>query len=178
MKKLLIFGILFLLIGLRPIGVDSQSADNNSSPSPNPVSTWQPPASVIDNISVPYDVLSYVQMEYQGYAVTQVRKITRGGMQAYQLTADRDDQPYNDQVIYLYFDMNWQLIGDEKAMPRQQATSEPEPQPTEPPTEQIEIEEVELPEDESEVEEEEEEADEEENDEEDPDLRPERPTTR
>ena len=131
MKKLIVFGGVLLVVSLsQTVTVESQ--ENDAPPVQAPVREL--PSSVINNIKVPYEVLMNAQLEYQGYAVTKAAKVTHKGRSAYRLTVDRDDQPYNNQVIYLLYDMNWQLLGEEKGLPRQQETKPPEA-PPQPPAE-------------------------------------------
>jgi hypothetical protein len=73
-----------------------------------------PPASMIDNIEVPFDVIEYVQGKYLGYAVTRAEKITRDGKQVYRLLVDRDDITTDYTGFYLLYDASWKLIGEEK----------------------------------------------------------------
>lgn len=76
--------------------------------------TANPPASMIDGIEVPYNVLEYAQMKYQGHAVTQVQRVYRGSEQVYRLRVDRDDIPDDFNSIMLFYNLKWKLIGDEK----------------------------------------------------------------
>lgn len=75
----------------------------------------KPPSSVIDGIEVPYEVLEYAQMKNQGYAVTKVVRSSRDGEPAYQLRVDNDDQLYDDSCIFLWYGMDWKLLGESKA---------------------------------------------------------------
>lgn len=79
------------------------------------VAPSKPPSSVIDGIEVPYEVLEYAQMQNQGYAVTKVVRSSRDGKPAYQLRVDNDDQLYDDNCIFLWYGMDWKLLGESKA---------------------------------------------------------------
>ena len=72
-------------------------------------------SSMIDDIEVPYDVLEYVQLTYDGHAVTKAERVVRNGEQLYKLRVDRDDQLTDYNSIALLFTMDWKLIGTERA---------------------------------------------------------------
>jgi len=72
------------------------------------------PSTVIDKVSVPFDVLTYAQLEYQGHAVTKVYKVRYGGESAYRLRVDRDDDPSDYKSHYLIFDKEWRLLDEAK----------------------------------------------------------------
>lgn len=129
MKKLIALG---LLLGTVFMTAPTQA----NAPDPTNVDTAtpvKPPASMIDNTEVPYDVLEYAQMKYQGHAVTQVRKVYRGNEQVYRLRVDRDDIPDDYDSIILLYTLKWKLIGDEKLVappkPRFIPPVQPDPQP-------------------------------------------------
>lgn len=67
----------------------------------------------IDNIIVPFDVLTAIQMYFEGYAVTHVTQIQRNGQSAYRLQVDRDDINNNADSFYLVFDTKWDFLGRE-----------------------------------------------------------------
>lgn len=107
MKK---FIICTLLLGTVFISTPAQAnAPETASTVPHKL-----PSSMIDGIEVPFEVLDYAQMKYQGYAVTQVRKVYRGNEQVYRLRVDRDDIPDDYDSIILLYSLKWKLIGDEK----------------------------------------------------------------
>jgi hypothetical protein len=117
MKKLLLFGVLLSLVILsNSIKAGSQQVDKTNASVVEAV-VFEMPDSVIDGIPVPHEILMYVQMEYQGYAVTKANKVTQGSGTFYQLLVDNDDQPYNGLVIYLLYDTNWQLVSEQKTLP-------------------------------------------------------------
>jgi hypothetical protein len=117
MKKLLIILGAVGIFSFNSMGTaSSQEAENATVPSTGEAMFEMPP-SMIDDIEVPNDVLMYVQMEYQGHAVTKASKISRNGGEVYRLLVDSDDKLYNNEFIYLLYDLNWQLIGEEKNQP-------------------------------------------------------------
>ena len=90
-----------------------------------------------DDVSVPYEILMYAQVAYQGYAVTDAIKISWAGQEAYQLRIDNDSDPNDSNGMYLIYGMEWKLI-TERALyqaPAARPTIEPEqvnkPQPQE-----------------------------------------------
>jgi hypothetical protein len=116
MKKLMLFGSMLIILSLsHTTGVNSQQADYTASQSQT-VALDMPP-SVIDGIEVPNDVLMSIQMEYPGHAVTKATKVSRGRTTLYQLTVDQDDQLYNNRLIYVFYDVNWQLVRSERFTP-------------------------------------------------------------
>ena len=101
-----------------------------------PASQSVMPPAIIDEVEVPYEVLIYAQTEYQGYAVTHALKIQRMGREYFVLQVSRDDHPSYSDSIYLLYDSNWNLIGEEKSPPRMPGS--PEPKKEEPAPENIE----------------------------------------
>src|SRR5574338_873096 len=75
------------------------------------------PASMITGVMVPYDVLEYAQLKYTGYAVIEATKVYYNSQQVYRLRVDRDDQINDFNSIYLYYDLNWKLITEDKTPP-------------------------------------------------------------
>jgi len=84
--------------------------------------------SLIDDIGVPLDILTAVQVEFQGHAVTKAQQITVNGQPAYQLRVDADDIPDDYDSILLIFDANWKFIEEKKTQPPQPVVIE-NPQP-------------------------------------------------
>lgn len=114
MKKLVIAGVMVTLLGVT-------SAATAQTPQPNPVDVEihmasDMPTTLIGNIEVPYEILMYAQMKYQGYAVTQASKGFHGGIEVYRLRVDRDSDPSDYDSFYLLYDMQWQLVGEDKAI--------------------------------------------------------------
>ena len=96
---------------------------------------------MIDNIDVPWEILEYIQMKYEGHAVTKADKIRRGNSELYRLRVDRDDQINDYDSIAVLFDMKWRLVGEEKY-----ASPPPKPKEETPkPEEQKPVEETEKP---------------------------------
>jgi hypothetical protein len=122
-KKFIYFGLTIMLLGIGGI-----ASAGNDKPAPRPAgSIQQPPPSFINDIKVPFEVLMYVQTEYQGFAVTEAAQITRDGKQVYRLRVDRDDDSHDYESFYLLYDSNWKLIGKD--------TIQPPPKPQAPPQE-------------------------------------------
>lgn len=69
---------------------------------------------MIGEVDVPWEILEYIQMKYEGHAVTKADKITRGTSELYRLRVDRDDVATDYESIAVLFDMKWRLIGEEK----------------------------------------------------------------
>lgn len=80
-------------------------------------STQKPPPSMIDGIEVPFDVINYAQMKYQGHAITEVSKIKRGGKDVYKVRVDNDDIPDDYDSIILFYSMKWKLLDKDKLTP-------------------------------------------------------------
>lgn len=97
--------------------------------------------SVVDGVKVPLNVLVYAQTEYQGHAVTKVRKISRGGDQAYQLRVDRDSLANDYDSFHLIYDKDWKLVDDKEILPPPKPKVErEEPEPVAKPAENDETE--------------------------------------
>lgn len=115
MRKLMITGLVVVAVGLNSSiatslprgGVETQAGSRQS----------HPPSELIDGIKVPYGVLAYVQIKYQGHAVTQARKAMKDGKQIYSLRVDRDTASNDYKSFYLLFDLKWSLIGKQKMSP-------------------------------------------------------------
>lgn len=88
--------------------------------------------SVIDDIEIPYEVLEYVQLTYDGHAVTKAEKVIRNGQDVYKLRVDRDDQINDNESIALLYSMTWKLIGNERAEAPPAPRIDPEPKKVEP----------------------------------------------
>lgn len=71
-------------------------------------------ATDMDGILVPYEVITYAQMEYQGRAITRVSQVTSHGIQLYKLRVDHDDKLNDYDSIFLLYDKDWKLIEEEK----------------------------------------------------------------
>lgn len=106
MKKLLLAGILAITL-LMTTPTRANTAETAT------VTPHKLPSSMIDGIDVPYEVLEYAQMKYQGHAVTKVERTYRGSEQVYRLRVDRDDIPDDYNSIILLYTLKWKLIGEE-----------------------------------------------------------------
>jgi hypothetical protein len=89
--------------------------------STTPASGQSALTSTINGIEVPEDVLSGVQFQYPGEAVTNVSR-TFGG---YRLTVDSDDIPNNGPVTILQFDSQWKFTATQQV----DMTPPPAPKP-------------------------------------------------
>jgi hypothetical protein len=114
MKKLLVIGFFSTIFGATNL-VTAQTPQANPETVPIQYVTEMPPT-IIDDVAIPYDVLMYAQMKYQGYAVTQAGIVIINGTQTYRLRVDRDSNPSDFDSIYLLYDMKWQLLGDQKTI--------------------------------------------------------------
>ncbi len=88
-----------------------------SDPVSPPVQVRTTPGSLsnmIDEVDVPWEILEYIQMKYEGHAVTKADRVTRGTSELYRLRVDRDDIATDYESIAVLFDMKWRLIGEEK----------------------------------------------------------------
>lgn len=74
-------------------------------------------STVIDNVPVPYEVLTYAQMKYQGHAVTEVKQISLSNRQVYQLRVDGDDILKDYTGIHLIYDTGWNLLDKKELTP-------------------------------------------------------------
>lgn len=105
-KSIVLLGILIGLLITQPA--------HASAPEVSESVKHSMPASLIDNVEVPYEVLEYAQMKYQGFAVTQVVKNYRNNESVYVLRVDNDDIPNDFHSINLIYSANWKLLGEEK----------------------------------------------------------------
>ncbi len=133
MRRLIVLGVATVLLALTNVAVlDSVGAQTDQTVV-SAAATHNLPTSVIDDIEVPYEVLDYVHMTYQGHAVINAHKLRRGGQEVYRLQIAADEKSIDS--IYLFYDMNWQLLGDEKFAPpprqhvEQQVEVEAQPEP-------------------------------------------------
>jgi hypothetical protein len=126
----------FLTVSVLAFGstalVTAQSSTGQTNQESQPVSsvTRDMLVSVIDGIEVPFEVVEYAQVEYQGHAIIKAEKTRRGGQEVYQLTVSRDTA-VNPGDIYLIYDMNWELIDDAKVPEPPKPEPKPEPEPEE-----------------------------------------------
>jgi hypothetical protein len=109
-KKFLL--ILVIISGTGFINLDTVNADPTLE---SQISTDYKPATemgptFIDDVPVPYNVLVYAQVVYQGFAVTQAEEITIYGKKAYRLRVDNDSNPNYSKGFYLIYDENWKII--------------------------------------------------------------------
>lgn len=70
------------------------------------------PSVPIDGIDIPISVLTYAQMEHQGYAVTKAQKLQHNNKEAIRLLVDRDDMSTGYDGKHLFFDATWKLLDD------------------------------------------------------------------
>jgi len=113
MKKVIVLTVAFILGTFLFVGTTGADTDiKNRLPIDYevkaPASNMEP--TTIDGVPVPYEVLVYAQVVYQGYAVTQARETTWNGSKAYQLRIDNDSNPHDANGMYLLYDVEWKLI--------------------------------------------------------------------
>lgn len=129
MRKLITTGLV-----IATLGVSGNAVANTPPDKPTGLITGSSaatmPASIINNISVPYEVLMYAQLQYEGSAVTQVDKIKRDGKELYRLRVDKDDVADDYNSVYLIYDMKWLLVGEEKSKAPVIKKTEPAPTPS------------------------------------------------
>lgn len=126
MKLAILAGLTIGLLSLSGVALADKHAANGQLPPTNP--STRRLSSTIDDIDIPFDVLNYIQTEYMGHTVTQARRITRNGQQAYQLRVDRDDVANDNDSFYLIYDSNWKLIsGKEKVQSSPPPPQQPKP---------------------------------------------------
>jgi hypothetical protein len=142
MKRFAILLAIFVTAFLINLGVADadRTVENRVSTDyrPQKPATEMPPT-YIDGVPVPYEILVYAQVVYQGYAVTQAEETTFSGKKAYQLRIDNDSNPHDSNGMYLLYDSSWELI-DKKPLyaplPKERKTGaednsqEPEPPQT------------------------------------------------
>jgi hypothetical protein len=123
MKRLIALALIIILFGAtsRTIALAPKSTSVNYVPDSFS------PASVIDGIEVPFDVEAYVQLQYQGCAVIQAKKIIYHDQSAFRLLIDHDSMPYGSNSFYLLYDMNWKLLGEQKIIRHPKLKIEPSP---------------------------------------------------
>lgn len=130
MKKLWIVAAVISLVGFGTLAAGNQ---------PTAAQVGQAPVStdlteLINNIPVPYQVLLDAQMEHPGFAVMNAEKISRNGSERYRLHIQGSDQSISRTNLYLMYDMEWRLTGEETFVASPPVFHEPEP--TEPQPEQ------------------------------------------
>jgi hypothetical protein len=126
MKLAILAGLTIGLLSLSGVALADKHAANGQLPPTNP--STRRLSSTIDDIDVPFDVLNYIQTEYIGHTVTQARRITRNGQQAYQLRVDRDDVANDNDSFYLIYDSNWKLISGKEKVQSSPPAAAPQPQ--------------------------------------------------
>ena len=127
MKKML--AALFITSLFSFTNVTLANAPEIPAPELDDSSTREMPGAVIDDIKIPFDVLIYVETKYPGHAITEARKVTAEGKEAYRLRVDRDSLANDYNSIYLFYDMKWNLLDDQKmvAPPPEPVKEEPKP---------------------------------------------------
>lgn len=125
MRRLITVGLAAITLAVANVTVlHSVGAQSDPGASPPAAAPHEMPVSFIDDIAIPYDVLDYVHMTYQGHAVIHAHKMRRGGQEVYRLQIASDEK--SSQSIYLFYDMNWQLLGDEPVAAPPTRHAEPE----------------------------------------------------
>lgn len=106
----------------------AQQTQPGSAPEVEKTNTQRLAGETIDNIVVPFDVLTAIQMYFEGYAVTHANEVQRNGQKAYRLQIGRDDINKTADTFYLVFDSKWDFISREAFV----APPKPAPKPEEP----------------------------------------------
>jgi hypothetical protein len=103
----------------QPTFVSSDPIGRNipASESKNPTRQTPIPTSTIDSIDVPYTVLEYAQITYQGRAIDRVKKSIRNNQEIYIVRVSPDTSAEDTDCIFLAYDMQWKLLGEEKSLP-------------------------------------------------------------
>ena len=132
MKKLIVISAM-AFTGVSALGAHAyaQQSQAGSAPVVEKTTNERLAGETIDNIIVPFDVLTAIQMYFEGYAVTHVEQVQRNGKPAYRLQVDRDDVKNNSDSFYLVFDAKWDYLGRE-AYVAPKPPAPPAPQPTKP----------------------------------------------
>jgi hypothetical protein len=135
MKRIFIGGLITVLMVIGSFSV----VGGQTEPISPPTEVRTTPGrltNMIDDIDVPWEILEFVQMKYEGMAVTKAEKIKRNGTEIYRLRVDRDDIPTDYESLAVLFDMQWKFLGDEKyaSPPPKPAPKPPEPVQETPPT--------------------------------------------
>lgn len=141
MKKLLAATIITTASIVAVVGRPSVAGAQQ--PQPDTQFKMSQMTSTLDGIDIPHAVLDYVQLTYEGHAVTKAERTVMNGREAYRLRVDRDDVA-NDYVSFtLLFDNKWQLFGKEDLVapppklqqkpvkPQQEEKEKPKPEPKE-----------------------------------------------
>lgn len=131
MKKLIVISVV-AFTGVSAMGAHAyaQQSQAGSAPVVEKTTNERLAGETIDNIIVPFDVLTAIQMYFEGYAVTHVTRIERNGQPAYRLQVDRDDMNNNADSFYLVFDAKWDYIGREAYVaPKPPTPPAPQPKP-------------------------------------------------
>lgn len=131
MKKLLLIAVSTIMTGVVVVGTNvyAQQTQPGTAPEVEKTNTQRLAGETIDNVTVPFDVLTAIQMYFEGYAVTHANEIQRNGQKAYRLQVGRDDINKTADTFYLVFDSKWDFIGREAYI----APPKPAPRPVEQP---------------------------------------------
>jgi hypothetical protein len=118
--------VLLLVLGVG-IGMNRPEAVQGATTAPP---KFVMPVSVIDDIEVPGEILTDLQLEFQGFAVTHAVRIARDTRSYYQLQLSRDSNANPYESIYLIYSQAWERTGNTEA-------PVPPPQPTPPPQQPV-----------------------------------------
>jgi hypothetical protein len=134
MRRLTAVILIVTVLGLgSTAGADAPSNNTN----PSDASANPQLVSIIGDIAVPFDIETDIQLQYQGYAVTQAAKVTRNHEQLYRLRVAPNDMPNNYDGFYLFYTMDWKPAGEEKLTPPPAPKAKPAaPEPRSPEPEQ------------------------------------------
>lgn len=130
MKRLLAASIIATASMVAVIAIPSNVAAQQ--PQPDTQFKMSQMTSTLDGIDIPHAVLDYVQLTYEGHAVTKAERTIMNGREAYRLRVDRDDLANDYKSFTLLFDGKWQLFGKEELVAPPPPKPKPQPKPVKP----------------------------------------------
>lgn len=135
MKRYVLFLTGLCIFGFTTIA-GAQEKPSGQLPPTTPVSSAV--GSTIDDINIPFDVINFIQTEHMSYTVTQAKKVTYQGKNAYNLKIDNDDTANNGGEFFLLYSDSWLLMGKNLVMEKppeapapKKEEKKPEPKPEE-----------------------------------------------
>lgn len=132
MKKFIALALIIISLGVSSTVV--AVAQQPDVPVPVSIDPTMPP-SMIDDVQVPYEIVNYAQLKYQGSAITQASKVWSGGKEVYRLRVAHDALVTDPNDMYLTYDMKWKLITEDKVpvvRPVKVEIKDPEPEEKKP----------------------------------------------
>jgi hypothetical protein len=108
-KRIIAIGTIAAIVGLSGGFSLAEEADVYHVTAPD-VTGSTLPTTFINDLEIPHEILEYVQLKHQGYAVTHATQLTRNGLRFYELRVDRGTGYNSHESIYMYFDADWKEI--------------------------------------------------------------------